>query len=99
MLTIGILVVSCALFYGLVLLLRQTPWNDMHRRGATIALWLIITTLICWLLFQRDDAAAANMHRQNVGMPVVYLYVWLLAVVASPLIVLAITRLPLWKRR
>jgi len=99
MLTFGIFVVSCALFYGLVLLLRQTGWFDMHRRGATIGLWLALVTLICWLLFERQDATAAIMHQCNIGMAVVYLYAWLLTVVASPLIVFAITRLALWKGR
>jgi len=99
MLTVGTVIVSCALFYGLVALLRRTGLTETQRRGATILIWIAIATVICWLLFERDDAAAAVIHQRNVGMAVMYFYIWLLAVLVSPLIVFTFSRLAPWKGR
>jgi hypothetical protein len=56
-------------------------------------LWLTATTLICWILFERADATAAVIHQRNVGIALVYIYVWLLAALVSPFIVFVFTRL------
>jgi len=81
--TIGVL---GGLFAVLILLSRMLPLPRPFRILGVLALWLIASTLICWLLFTRADAAAALVHGRNVGMPLVYLYFWLLAVIASPIV-------------
>jgi len=37
-------------------------------------------------LFTRSDAEAARVHNGNIGIPIVYFYFWLLAVIVSPIV-------------
>lgn len=81
--TIGVL---GGLFAGLILLSRMLSLPRPIRFLALITLWFAASTLICWLLFARADAAAALAHGRNVGIPLVYLYFWFLAVIPSPIL-------------
>ncbi len=81
--TIGVL---GGLFAGLILLSRMLPLPRPFRILGVVALWLIASTLVCWLLFTRADAEAARIHNRNIGIPIVYFYFWLLAVIASPIV-------------
>jgi hypothetical protein len=81
--TIGVL---GGLFAGLILVSRMLRLPRPVRFLGLIALWFAGSTLICWLLFTRADAAAALVHGQNAGLPLVYLYCWFLAIVPSPIL-------------
>jgi hypothetical protein len=91
--TIGVL---SGLFAGLILLSRMPPLPRPVRFLGLIALWLAASTLICWLLFTRADAEAARVHGRNIGIPVVFLYFWFLAIVPSPILGGAVACLFRW---
>jgi hypothetical protein len=91
--TVGFVAVASALFCGLILLTRGLHMARPDRRMAVILLWIIVATMGCWLLFQCADGEAAIIHRQNIGMAVVYFYFWLLAVVPAPLVGFGMARL------
>jgi|SRR5689334_6960463 len=81
--TIGVL---GGLFAGLIRLSRMLPVRRPIRILGVIALWFVGSTFLCWLSFARADAAAALVHGRNVGLPLVYLYFWFLAIVPAPIL-------------
>ena len=84
------------LFAALILLSRMLPLPRPIRILGTVALWLVASTLVCWILFARADAEAARVHNRNIGIPIVYFYFWLLAVIASPIVGAAVACLFRW---
>jgi hypothetical protein len=91
--TLGFVAFAGALFCGLILLARRLQISIFHRRTAVIVLWIVVATAGCWLLFTLADAQAASVHRRNVGIPIIYLYFWFLALVPSPLVGFGMSRL------
>lgn len=91
--TVCVIAAAGALFCGMLLVTRGLRMTRSDRRLAVISIWFFVVTVGCWLLFKRADAEAATIHRQNVGISIVYLYFWLLAVVPAPLVGFGITRL------
>jgi hypothetical protein len=86
LLSFGTIGVLGSLFAVLILLSRMLPLPRPFRILAVVALWLVVSTLVCWLLFTRADAEAARVHNRNIGIPIVYFYFWLLAIIASPIV-------------
>ncbi|HWU74033.1 MAG TPA: hypothetical protein VN137_11140 [Sphingomonas sp.] len=84
--SLGTIAVLSGLFAGLILLSRTLPVPRPIRILAVVALWLVVSTLVCWTLFTRSDAEASRIHNRNIGIPIVYFYFWLLAVIASPIV-------------
>lgn len=82
--SLGITGVLGALFCGLLLFLQKWTALALIGRTGIFVLWTVAATLIIYLLFIRADAQAAARHQQNVGMVVVYIYLWLLAIIPAP---------------
>jgi len=80
-------------FWGLARLSRKWLVSAALRRSAVVALWVAAATLSIWLLFALADARAAVIHQQNVGMAVVYIYFWLLAIIPAPALGFALSRI------
>ena len=81
------------LFCAFILFSRKRHLPDKTRRIIVVAIWVAVCTGAIWLLFIKADKDAAAIHQQNVGMAVVYIYFWSLAVVPSPLVGFALSRL------
>ena len=90
--TAGIVVILGTLFCGLVLWTRKRNTFGSLRRTGVIAVWIAAVTIGSWLFFLRADAQAAAIHRQNVGIPIIYIYFWLLAIAPAPLLGFALSR-------
>jgi len=84
--SLGTVSVLGGLFAGPIFLSRMLPLPRPIGILAVVALWLVASTLVCWILFARSDAEAARIHNRNIGIPIVYFYLWLLAVIASPIV-------------
>jgi hypothetical protein len=96
--SIGITAPLGAAFGILIILSRVFRLSAAIRLTGTTALWLVSATLICWLLFEQADAQAAAIHRQNIGMAIVYFYFWLLAVLPAPVVGVVLSRFITWRR-
>jgi hypothetical protein len=91
--TAGIVVMLGVLFCGLLLWTRKRNPFGLQRRSGVILVWIVAVTIGSWLLFRRADAQAAVLHQQNIGIPIIYFYFWLLAMVPAPLLGFALSRL------
>lgn len=91
--TIGVITVLGVLFCGVILWTRRRGLLASHRRIAVIALWIVAASIGCHLLFLLADAKAAVGHHQNVFIPIICFYFWILAVAPAPLFGFALSRL------
>jgi hypothetical protein len=96
--SLGTVGVFGIVFCGLVLLSRKWLVPALLRGAAVFVLWVGIATLSIWLLFAQADARAAVIHQQNVGMAVVYLYFWLLAIIPAPALGFALSRISFFSK-
>ncbi len=53
------------------------------------ALWVLGSTGVIWLAYLRVEAEAAASHQANVGIPMLFLGLWMLCSIVSPAIGLA----------
>lgn len=80
----GVVGILGALFCGLLLLLKKWRVPALIGRTGIFVCWVAAATLIIWLIFVQADAQAAARHQRNVGMVVVYIYLWLLTIISAP---------------
>ncbi len=86
-------------FCGLWLLSRKWFVSIVSRGAAVFTLWIAAATFSIWLLFTLADARAAVVHQQNVGIAVVYIYFWLLAIIPAPALGFALSCIRFFSKR
>ena len=86
-------------FCGLMLPSRKWFASIVFRGGAVFSLWIAAATFSIWLLFALADERAAVVHRQNVGMAVVYIYFWILAIIPAPALGFALSCIIFFSKR
>jgi hypothetical protein len=90
---LGPCLVEGIVFCGLIFLSRRIDIGDAARRFILVGLWTIAATIICYMIFLRNEAWATATHRRNVGIPLISIILWFQAVVLAPVFGWAFSRI------
>ncbi len=66
--------------------IRAIPKNSSRAKWISALCWLIILSAALWGWYTIEDTKAATTHSRNVGMFVVFFWVWITIILPAPVI-------------